>query len=61
MAPDEGTYPLADEMIDGYGPEAGDYAAAMLRLRLEQGDLLAAGAWLAIEDLARLHAGETRH
>jgi hypothetical protein len=37
----------------------------MLQLRLEEDDLLAAGAWLsignAIEDLARLEAGESRH
>lgn len=58
-------YMLANEMIARYGAMAGEYASDMLRCRLDDGDLLAAGLWLAIgnaiEDLARLEAGETRH
>jgi hypothetical protein len=58
-------YMLATELIAQHGAMAGDYASDMLRCRLHDGDLLAAGLWLAIgnaiEDLARLEAGETRH
>ena len=58
-------YTLANEVIAQYGPMAGEYASDMLRCRLDDGDMLAAGLWLAIgnaiEDLARLEAGETRH
>ncbi len=52
-------------MLDCFGPEAGEYAEDMLHLRLDEDDMLAAGIWLAIgnaiEDLARLDAGETVH
>ncbi len=58
-------YTQAQQMIDRFGTEPGEYADAMLQLRLEEDDLLAAGSWLAIgqaiEDLARLEAGEPRH
>ena len=58
-------YIRAKKIIAQYGAMAGDYASDMLRCRLDDGDLLAAGVWLAlgnaIEDLARLDAGETRH
>lgn len=65
MTVDAAIYTMAQEMIDYFGPEATEYAAGMLQCRLDEGDLLAAGAWLAIgnaiEDLTRLEAGETRH
>ena len=58
-------YTLATEMIAQFGAMAGEYASDMLRCRLDDGDMPAAGLWLAIgnaiEDMARLEAGETRH
>jgi hypothetical protein len=58
-------YMLANEVIAQYGAMAGEYASDMLRCCLDDDDLRAAGLWLvignAIEDLARLEAGETRH
>ena len=58
-------YTLAQEMIDCYGPEAEDHAGEMLRVRLAEGDLLAAGVWLAIgnaiEDLVQLPPPGRRH
>ena len=58
-------FTLAQEMIDCYGPEAEHHAGEMLRVRLEEGDLLAAGVWLAIgnaiEDLEQLPPPGRRH
>jgi hypothetical protein len=58
-------YMLATELIAQHGAKAGEYASVMLRCRLDDDDLLAAGLWLsignAIEDLGRLEAGEPRH
>jgi hypothetical protein len=52
-------------LIDRFGLDAREFAEDMLRRRLGDGDMLAAGVWLAIgnaiEDLARLEAGETVH
>jgi hypothetical protein len=52
-------------MIDCFGAEAEAYADDMLRRRLEDDDLLAASAWLAIgnaiEDLQHLPPTHRRH
>jgi hypothetical protein len=52
-------------MLDCFGLQAVEYADDMLQCRLEEDDMPAAGVWLAIgnaiEDLARLDAGEARH
>ena len=65
MASHTNLYQSACGIIERYGPDAGEYADTMLRCCLEEGDLRAAGVWLAIgnaiEDLTRLAAGETRH
>jgi hypothetical protein len=58
-------YRVASDIIERYGPDAGEYAEDMLRRRLEDDDIRQAGVWLAIgnaiEDLSRLAAGETVH
>ena len=65
MASPTQIYTLAKAIIDRYGPDAEEYAAAMLRLRLEDDDLPGAGAWLAIgsaiDDLERLPPPGRRH
>ena len=58
-------YTLAQRMIHCFGAEAEAYADAMLRRRLDDDDLLAAGAWLAIgnaiDDLQQLPPTHRRH
>jgi hypothetical protein len=58
-------YRLAHALLDCFGLQAVECADDMLHCRLEEDDMKAAGDWLAIgeaiEDLARLDAGETRH
>ncbi len=65
MASDPHIYTLVQRMIDCFGAEAEAYADAMLRRRLEDDDLLAAGAWLAIgtaiEELQHLPPTQRRH
>jgi hypothetical protein len=65
MASQPDIYTLAQRMIDCFGAEAEAYADAMLRRRLEQDDVLAAGAWLAlgnaIDDLQQLPPPHRRH
>jgi hypothetical protein len=52
-------------MLDCFGLQAVECADDMLQCRLDEDDMPAAGVWLAIgnaiEDLARLHAGQARH
>ena len=58
-------YALAQRIIDRYGPEAEDHAAAMLRRCLENDDLPGAGTWLAIggavDGLRHLPPAQRRH